>query len=127
MKAIIVLHISLFFIGLILGLFAEHEIQGQNFPWSILFFVPFAAFICIVVVLGFFVLVSNSSAIKYFAWFIYLCSAFGVSVSLGLIFQSVINNQIIPGSFFTLLGSIGYLIGLMVVFKLQRWRHGTTF
>ncbi|GHD29624.1 hypothetical protein GCM10007053_10470 [Halioglobus pacificus] len=127
MKQVAVVHAALALIGLVFGVAADLDGPSPSMSWKVLPFVFFISMLVCVVGMGFFVLVSNAEPLKYFFWWCYLSMVFGLSIGVGQVLKSLYLQNIEPASFFTLLGSAGYLVGLALVAKIQLWRHGESF
>ena len=121
------LQIAVILLGFVIGVFAENNSPDSSLTIEVVLLAFPAALAIVVVVLGFFVLVSSHSYVSYFYWFIYLSSMFGLGLGLGLTLQVYISGSGDRTPFFTMAGAAGYLCGLQIVSKLYSWRHEKAF
>ena len=126
MKSAIFIHIALVVLGVALGVFAENKelVLGEH-PLSLLTALPLAA-VFVVSILGSASLITRHVWISYVFWFIYLCSIFTISFGAGHAGRSVALGLGDQTSISIIAGGFGFLVGLLVVAKIYKWRHGET-
>jgi hypothetical protein len=121
------LQIAVILLGLVIGAFAENNSPDSSLPIEVVLLAFPMAIAVVVIVLGFFAIVSSHKYVSYFYWFIYVFSIFGVGMGLGLGLQVFLSGSGDRTPFFTLAGAVGYLCGLKIVSKLYSWRHEKAF
>lgn len=126
MKSIKLIHIVLILLGIVIGLFGEYEAVTE-LSWERAIMTGPIAMAFVILTLGVFFTLSNASSIHYLFWFTYLSAILSVSVGIGLVAQSIYSREVVPDYFSVLFGGIGFLLGLYVVIKIQKWRHGNAF
>lgn len=123
MKTVVFIHIALIALGGMLGFFAKvvEPISGDHI-WVSFAALPATAVLA-VLVLGLASFAVGNSRVRSAFWFTYLCAVFGVSLGVGLAGQSIVYGLEWQTPISVIFGGAGYLIGLVGVARVYRWRY----
>ena len=117
----------LILLGFVIGIFAENNAPDSSLPIGVILLAFPVAIFVVVIMLGFFAVVSSHKYVSYFYWFIHVASIFGTGLGLGLALQVLLAGSGDRTTYFTLAGAVGYLCGLQIVSKLYCWRYEKAF
>ena len=110
-------------IGMFIGFSSADEEFVEPMPWAVLLFLLPTAFI-ILFLFMFTVLVTCTERVYGFIyWGIWLFTFFALACGIGMAAQSLYIGGLSPQYLFVFVGSLGYLLCLLVIPRFAKWRY----